>query len=111
MRRVQIDVPKLFQLWNSTLRNDQLAEALGVTRDHLSALRDRYGLPVRQHQCPKGNASHKPDPTEDEIAERAAAIRQNWSPEEEERRRSSSPYRAPCYAFGRNGAAFSHMDG
>lgn len=111
MRRIAIDVQRLFSLWNTNLRNDQLAEALGVTRDSLSSLRMRYGLPIRKHASLRGNYSHQPDPTEDEIRERAAAVRARWTPEEEESRRlAAKPYTIPCFAYDGRTVEFSGVD-
>lgn len=114
-RRINVDVKELFRLWHTTMRNDQLAAALGVTRGNLASLRDRFGLPVRDFalRAPMGNASHKPDPTEDEIAERAAQVRMSWSREEEERRWCHGRRGVTVQQFAYNGrdVAFSGLDG
>lgn len=111
MPRVDVDVSLLFRLWNSTMRNDELCEALGISRGVLWSLRDRYKLPVRAKACraPAGTESHQPDPTPEEIAERAAMVRRSWSASEEERRRCHGPsrYRLPAFAFDGRDTSFN----
>lgn len=107
-----MDIERIRELWSSDLRNDELAEALGVTRGKLASIRERYGLPIRDLSAPKGNASHKPDPTEEEIAQRAAMVRAGWSKEQEEARWAGGPRRvtASHYAYDKRNSRFSSMD-
>jgi hypothetical protein len=91
-----IDVPKLFRLWHTDLTNEALAREMGVSRKYLWQVRKRYGLPERKH---KRNTNIK-DPTQDEIREACARIRERWSNEERERRTCSSApgWRPPEYS-------------
>lgn len=109
-KKLKVDVPTLYRLWYSEMRNDELCETLGISRGNLWALRLRHKLPVRHKACraPSGNESQRPDPTESEIAERAAAIRMTWPDGEAERRRGCQPRRweLPVYAFDGRDVAF-----
>lgn len=109
-KKLKVDVPTLYRLWYSEMRNDELCEALGISRGNLWALRLRHSLPRRNKACraPSGNESQRPDPTEAEIAERAAAIRRQWPAGEEERRRGGATprWQMPCYAFDGRDVAF-----
>lgn len=107
-----MDVESIRALWMSDLRNDELADALGVTRGKLVSIRERYDLPLREFSALKGNASHKPDPTQSEIEERAAMIRAGWSREQEEARWAGGPRRvtATRYAYDARNSRFSSMD-
>lgn len=111
--KVKADEATVRSLWFTEIPNDRLAEALGITHGGLETLRTRYGLPRRRHHAAKGNAAHKPDPTEDEIAERAAQVRAGWTAAEAERRwqHGSLRYRFPHYAYDGRNVAFSAMDG
>lgn len=107
-----MDEEKIRELWSSGLRNDELADALGVTRGKLTSIRERYGLPIREVSALKGNASHKPDPTEEEIAERASLVRAGWSKEQEESRWAGGRRRvvATRYTYDIRNSRFSPMD-
>lgn len=79
---MQVDSKLLFALWESELKNDEIAERLGMTRSQLFGTARRFLLPPR----PKNRAANRTgaklvDPTPEEILERAAAIRANWTPE------------------------------
>ena len=91
-----IDVPLLFQLWHTDLKNDELAARIGVARGNLWHLRQKYGLPERKQQRTRPPAV---DPTPEEIIERCAEVRRSWSPEEEARRLccKSARWRPPHY--------------
>lgn len=107
-KQLKVDVPTLYRLWYSDMRNDELCEALGISRGNLWALRSRHSLPRRNKACRAPSGSELPDPTEAEIAERAAEIRRQWPAGEEERRRgvSSPRWQMPCYAFDGRDVAF-----
>lgn len=107
-KKLKVDVPTLYRLWYSEMRNDELCQALGVSRGNLWALRLRHKLPPRQKACRAPAGSMVPDPTESEIAERAAAIRQTWTAVEAERRYSgrSKRWQLPVYAFDGRDVAF-----
>jgi transposase-like protein len=74
-----IDVPKLFRLWNTPgLTINEVAAALGVSLNVLRKARDRYGLSDTPPELPDDGEPKDGDPTPEEIAERAAAIRAEW---------------------------------
>lgn len=100
------------RLWFSDLRNDELADALGVPRGAIYRIRVRFGLPARVRHARKGTAAHKPDPTIDEIAQRAAEIRSRWSRIDEESRwvGGQRGYQFPSYSYDGRTVAFSGMD-
>lgn len=105
----QIDVPELFALWHSDLKNRELAEKLGVSVSGLWDIRKRYGLPPRKHER-KPRQSEDDDPTPEEIEERCAAIRQKWSQTEWSLRRvggAPQQWRPPSYSsFDRQTMSF-----
>jgi len=71
--RVKIDVARLFALWNDeSLTRAEVARELGVTAGQLTRLASRHGLGARGRTH---RAFSMADPTPDEIARRAAAIR------------------------------------
>jgi hypothetical protein len=73
---------KLYELWyDETKTNTQVAKELGVTLVRLWKLGRAYSLPRRVKR------QNQPDPSIEEIHDRAAAIRATWSPEEREQRR------------------------
>lgn len=103
-----LDAKKVFELWHSDLRNDEVAVALGVSRNYLAKVRSRYGLPKR----PDERGVHEEDnPTPEQIAERAAEIRSRWS-ESEHRLRQVGATRArwqpPRYVYDGRNSVFSH---
>jgi hypothetical protein len=103
-----IDVPLLFQLWHTDLKNDELAARIGVARGNLWHLRKKYGLPERKQRRTRPPAA---DPTPEEIAERCAAVRLGWSAEEEARRLCGKPdrWRPPHYTkFDQRNMTFSY---
>jgi hypothetical protein len=85
MGAFRIDVPKLFRLWHSNMTNEAICAELGVVASTFSRLGRVYGLKPRTHI--RARFHQKDDPTIEEIMERAAAIRESWSPAEERRRR------------------------
>jgi hypothetical protein len=70
-RKREIDVPLMFRLWTTGVAREVICQELGVSSQQLSVLRQQYKLPDR----PKRPASLAPDPTPEEIAERAAECR------------------------------------
>lgn len=102
-----IDVPLLFSLWNTDIKNRELAARLGIAVSRLWEIRKRYGLPPRKHE-------RKPtlddDPTPEQIAERCAVIRRRWSKTEEAMRLvggASTEWRPPSYSsFDRQTMSF-----
>lgn len=88
MRCQPIDADLLAALWTTERRSDELCEILGCTRGHLYHRAKRLGLPPRPAhlEAMTGPASEKDDPSELEIAQRAALIRKTWTEEEREKR-------------------------
>lgn len=74
-------------LWNQGEPLHTIARAVGVAYHVLKARMDDQlaGLPARTMDSHGGRQTT--DPSAEEIAERAAALRATWSPEEEEKRR------------------------
>jgi len=75
------------ELWNQGEPLHAIAMAIGVAHHVLkSRMEDQLcDLPERTQDSRGGRQTT--DPSADEIAERAAALRATWSPEEEEKRR------------------------
>lgn len=71
-RRRPVDVPLLFKLWTTGVAREVICRELGISGSQLSILHKRHKLPPR----PKRPASIAPDPTPEEIAERAAECRE-----------------------------------
>lgn len=88
MRCQPIDADLLTALWTTERRSDELCEILGCTRGHLYHRAKRLGLPPRpEHlEAPTGPDAQKDDPSEYEIAQRAALIQQTWTEAEREKR-------------------------
>jgi hypothetical protein len=92
---VKIDVPLLFKLWNTPgISVNDVAAGLGITLNHLRKARIRYGLSLRPANGEDSTEPSEDDPTEEEIAERAAEIRATW-PEWRLAGRSSSENSSP----------------
>lgn len=107
--RLTVDVKKLFELWASGMRQYEICQELGIRPGTFWQVRNRYALPKRAPARPE-RGRETPPPTPEEIAERAAAVRANWSEEEMERRavgrlRGSLGIRS--YSFDRRNMAFS----
>lgn len=72
---------RLYDLWYDAAKtNTQVADELGITLVRLWQLGRAYSLPPR---CRK---QATPDPSIEEIRERAEAIKATWSDEEREKR-------------------------
>jgi hypothetical protein len=107
--RLQIDVPELFRLWTSGVPHAEICERLGIPQGSLWRVRDHYKLPPRMKVIPRCDRDED-DPTPEEIAERTAAIRAKWTPEETERRivgPRPSAYRIPNYRFSRRTMSYA----
>lgn len=75
MARMNIDVPLLFQLWaDHAVSRQEIASRLGVAVSTVGKLQARYGLPTRPVE--KRRRMPQPDPTPEEIQQRAAECRQ-----------------------------------
>lgn len=77
-----VDRDYLEELWFSDHRNDEICELLNVTRGHLHWLARHHGLGRRPATANTNQRGPTEDPTEEEIRERAAAIRATWTPNE-----------------------------
>lgn len=76
---------RLYELWyDETKTNTQVARELGINLVRLWKLGRAYSLPRRVKR------QSQPDPSIEEILQRAEAIRATWSPEEREQRRVGS---------------------
>lgn len=67
-----IYVPDLFKLWHNDTPATQIQKELGITASQLSRLVTKHKLPKRSREKLERLAG---DPTEEEIAERAEALR------------------------------------
>lgn len=109
MIRLKVNTLELFRLWRTPLRNDQLADALGIPRGSLWYLRDKYKLPKRGAGSRTPSVKEKDVPTPEEIEQRCAEIRKGW-PEGEDERRMVGPrqrrWSLPSYAYDGRGCAF-----
>jgi hypothetical protein len=105
----EIDVPALFRLWASGMPEREICQRLGVRPGSFYVIKDRMKLPPRPKAAGAEEFTEVEPPTPEEIAERAAAIRAKWPPEEEERRRVGGRHsvRLRQYEFDRRSMAFS----
>jgi hypothetical protein len=109
MIKVKVNTLELFRLWRSPLRNDELADALGVPRGTLWYLRQRFKLPARGKGNRVPSVTERDAPSPEEIEQRCEEIRAKWPEGEEERRRvggGQQRWRIPSYAFDGRGCAF-----
>jgi hypothetical protein len=105
-----IDLNHLASLWKSEMKSDQICEQLGCTRGHLYNLVRKHRLGLRPPQFTAARNTETPDPTPEEIAERSAAIRATWTPEERRSRLvgyRSNPVEVPHFYFHREQYMFS----
>lgn len=72
MRTTIPDVPELFRQWHSGVPVQDIASHFGVSSQIVYAARNRYGLPKR----PRQSWRERDDPSPEQIAERAAAIKE-----------------------------------
>ena len=78
--------------WDSGLPIRDICERWTITKDQFVRLRDLWELPIRRGCGPKKigmRGGEQPDPTPQEIEERARTIRAGWSDETELARRVS----------------------
>jgi hypothetical protein len=104
-----IDVPALFRLWATGMAEREICRLLGIRHGSFYAIKDRLKLPPRTPAKSEDDFAESEPPTPEEIAERAAAIRRSWSPEEEERRIVGPRGRVQLrsYAFNHRTIAYS----
>lgn len=75
----KIDVPLLFRLWNTPgITINEVAAGLGVSLNVLRKLRERYGLSESPAEEEDDGEPKEGDPSPEEIARRAEAIRASW---------------------------------
>lgn len=109
MSKLSIDVPRLFELWHTTMSNMDICMEIGVSRSTLDVLRMRYKLPRRARIKKEPPEMCENDPTQEEIEFRAAQVRAGWSDEEEQRRivgRKPRRWSPPRYCFDGRDTAF-----
>lgn len=108
-------IPKmrLVALWQ-TMRVADIAKRFDTTEQSVYYWARKYGLQSRLSMATDESLPGVDDPSEEEIRERASAIRETWSPEERYRRmvavgRKSRPDGIRCYKtsdlFGESEAA------
>lgn len=102
-----VDIPLLFRLWTHNVPSSEICERLSISRTKLFTLCDRHALPKRP-RISRGVSSQ--DPTEDEIAERAAQIRESWTPAEAAKRSGlrPAPVEVRSYVFDGRDAVFHY---
>lgn len=105
----ETDLPKLFELWASPMTFDEVQKALGVSHSKLYRLAKRHKLPLRARMAQDRKNAREPDPTAEEIAQRAAEIRAGWSEQEHERRagKRTAMWEAPEYVYEANTSTFA----
>lgn len=85
MQANKIDAATLFKLWHDkTLRTVEIAQQLGCSERRLADEARRYGLRRRPpYHKPRADELERQagDPSPEEIALRAAAIRATWGPD------------------------------
>jgi hypothetical protein len=109
---VDFDVPTLFRLWAAGLPQGEICDQLGIRYGSFHIVKRRYKLPPRARAKQRPTQS-KPDPTTEEIADRAAQVRTRWSPAERARRRIGGPSRRVAlreYQFDRRNFAVTALD-
>lgn len=81
---MSVDVPELFRLWTTNVPSNDICSQLAISRTQLFRLCQRHGLPKRKRIV--GPQAECEDVSEEEIAIRAAKIRESWSEKELARR-------------------------
>lgn len=77
------DVLELFRLWNTDLRQDEIAQRLGISAAQLKSAAYRHGLRPRSGRTVTRQAD---DPTPAEIEAMCLELQSTWSDEERRRR-------------------------
>lgn len=108
MRKI-LDEEKVRELWFSGLSNEDVAKEIGVSVIYLCRVKERFSLPARSE---KADRTARPDPTEEEIEERAAEVRSGWSKRQEAERWCGGARRVRVSRYAYNGmiSAFSPID-
>lgn len=73
----------LWRLWKAGTAPEAICEELSISFHRLRQLAERFNLSGRERRL----VVREPEPTEEEIAERALRIRSRWSPAKAARRR------------------------
>ena len=108
---VTIDVKRLFALWGGNMGTMQIAAAMGMTKNQVWSAARRLGLPTRPRSG--SERDQRENPTPEQIAERAAAVRAAWPAGEAEKRmvgRLRGNYRIPHYSFNGRDCAFHQTE-
>ncbi len=71
---------RIRSMWEEGARRDDIAAAVGMTRDSFLIAQKRLELPPRPRSV--GSASRGVDPTEAEILQATAEIRSRWTDED-----------------------------
>lgn len=110
-RKAVVDIPLLFRLWHmpsSQMPTAEIARRLGVGESTLYSIRKAHKLPDRERVY----VYEDDDPSEEEIAERAAEIRASW-PEGEAEKRMVGPrqkrWTLPSYAYDGRDCSYSGL--
>ena len=93
-KHLHIDLGELWRMWVGGVNANDIAAHFSVSRSTVYSLQRRYKLPQRKRVC----EDHVPDPTPEEIAERAEIERQRRG------KRRAPRVEVRQYAF--NGFAF-----
>ncbi len=81
-----IDLATFSADWNANLPLAVICDRWTVSKDQVSRLRLRWNLQPRTDRRSRHKPAQSIDPTEDEIAVRAAAVRATWGSEIERKR-------------------------
>lgn len=83
---MKIDADEFRRDWQSDTISREICKKYGISRGHLHAVANSLGLGRRPVSSWETHPQ-VPDPTPEEIAERAAEVRAGWSEYDRERRR------------------------
>lgn len=90
-----IDLATFREDWFANLPLAAICERWTVSKDQVTRLRLRWGLPPRIDRRDRHKPAQFADPTEDEIASRAAAVRATWDADVERKRLVGAKKPAP----------------
>jgi len=110
-RADEIDFFTLLDFWRSELTTDEIAKKLGISRSRLFLLARKHKLASRKIR--RIVRPRTVDPTPEEIIERAARIRAEWSESEEKRRRRGRldvvTWSVPSYTYDTQEKSFKRQ--
>jgi len=107
-RKKNIPVPTLFKLWHSKLSTEEICKKLGIHDRTLSRLTKKHGLSKRPNKYT--GKSKTPDPTPEELAQRALEVQAKWTESEREQRYRGSgrrEWKVPRYNYHADNNSFS----